>query len=86
MSTTPKTTGPFFVARNTKTGDTYVSLRGKTAYNPPEDYEISEVYMVSKEDLDDLLSDSTWLQCLEAAGVDNWQGISYAHELRGDEE
>ena len=22
-----------------------------------------------------------WLDCLEAAGVDNWEGIDYAHEL-----
>lgn len=22
-----------------------------------------------------------WLACLEAAGVDNWQGIDYAYEL-----
>ena len=25
-----------------------------------------------------------WLDCLEAAGVDNWEGIDYAHELKGD--
>lgn len=23
----------------------------------------------------------TWLNCLEQAGVDNWEGISYAHDL-----
>lgn len=22
-----------------------------------------------------------WLECLEEAGVDNWEGISYAYEL-----
>lgn len=25
--------------------------------------------------------DVRWLQALDAAGVDNWQGIDYAHEL-----
>lgn len=28
-----------------------------------------------------LVFDSMWLNCLESAGVDNWDGISYAHEL-----
>ncbi len=32
--------------------------------------------------LERLQEDSDWLQCLEAAGVDNWQGIEYAMELR----
>lgn len=27
-----------------------------------------------------------WLECLENAGVDNWDGFSYAHELFDDEE
>lgn len=26
-----------------------------------------------------------WLQCLESAGVDNWEGISYARELMDEE-
>ncbi len=28
-----------------------------------------------------LQRDSDWLACLEAAGVDNWEGISAAHEI-----
>jgi hypothetical protein len=28
-----------------------------------------------------LIEDQRWLQCLEAAGVDNWQGIDVAHEM-----
>lgn len=28
-----------------------------------------------------LLEASTWLNCLEEAGVDNWEGISFAFEL-----
>lgn len=30
--------------------------------------------------------DIKWLRALEAAGVDNWQGYSYAVEIYGDEE
>jgi hypothetical protein len=28
--------------------------------------------------------DLTWLRCLEAAGVDNWEGIETAIEMRGE--
>ena len=27
-----------------------------------------------------------WLNCLEAAGVDNWEGCEYAQEMMSDEE
>ena len=26
-----------------------------------------------------------WLHCLEAAGVDNWEGVDYAQEMMEDE-
>ena len=26
-----------------------------------------------------------WLECLEGAGVDNWSGIDYAHEMYEEE-
>jgi len=29
-----------------------------------------------------LMDDSEWLRCLEAAGVDNWEGFSYAQEMQ----
>lgn len=28
---------------------------------------------------------SDWLDCLESAGVDNWQGIDYAYEIWREE-
>lgn len=28
--------------------------------------------------------DLRWLVCLESAGVDNWSGIDFAHELLGE--
>ena len=30
---------------------------------------------------DQLMKDSEWLGCLEAAGVDNWQGIDEAYRM-----
>jgi len=36
---------------------------------------------VTKEHYEGLLERDLWLLCLEDAGVDNWQGISFAHEL-----
>lgn len=33
-----------------------------------------------------LEKDSAWLGCLEAAGVDNWDGYDYARELRRNDE
>lgn len=40
------------------------------------------VEMVSARELRSLRKDADWLGWLEAAGVDNWQGIDYARELR----
>lgn len=37
--------------------------------------------MISKSEYDRLVRDSAWLACLDAAGVDNWQGIEFAAEL-----
>ena len=33
-----------------------------------------------------LLEDRRWLAALENAGVDNWSGIDFAHELLNEEE
>lgn len=35
---------------------------------------------ISKADYDALIRDTRFLKCLEAAGVDNWEGSSYAVE------
>ncbi len=40
-----------------------------------------EKILVDKEEYEKLLEDSEWLRCLEAAGVDNWEGYDYAQEL-----
>jgi hypothetical protein len=40
---------------------------------------MSEV-TITREEYDALLQDSKFLQALEAAGVDNWEGYSFAME------
>lgn len=46
-----------------------------------------ETITITKMEYDQLLDDAFKLQCLESAGVDNWQGIDYAMEMyRGEEE
>lgn len=45
-----------------------------------------ETVKILKTDYDELLKDQEFLRALEAAGVDNWSGYSYAFELlEGDE-
>lgn len=48
-----------------------------------------KIVMVSQEEYDKLLERSVWLDALEAAGVDNWEGYDAAREIyqemcRGD--
>lgn len=40
---------------------------------------------ITKEEYDQLIKDQKWLQALEAAGVDNWEGCDIAREsFKGD--
>lgn len=43
-----------------------------------------EMVTIPKAEYDALNDELMWLQCLEAAGVDNWEGIDFAHELFED--
>lgn len=43
-----------------------------------------ELVTLSKSEYDSLVEDSDWLRCLEAAGVDNWDGYDYALEIRSE--
>ena len=45
-----------------------------------------ETITITKKEYNSLLEDSKWLQALEGAGVDNWQGYDYAKELFNEEE
>ena len=40
---------------------------------------------LSKDLYESLMEDQHWLSCLENAGVDNWDGISFAEELMQEE-
>lgn len=42
----------------------------------------TEMVTITKKEYDQLLKDSDWLACLEAAGVDNWEGIDEAMNIR----
>ena len=33
------------------------------------------------DEYNELIEASIWLECLEEAGVDNWEGVSFAQEL-----
>ena len=45
-----------------------------------------EMVRIPKSEYEQLQKDSNWLGCLEAAGVDNWDGYSDAIDiLNGDE-
>jgi hypothetical protein len=48
--------------------------------------ENKETVTISKEEYEQLLSDSHFLSCLEACGVDNWHGYSDAREMEIEEE
>jgi hypothetical protein len=45
-----------------------------------------ETVTISKKEYDSLLEDRKWLQALESAGVNNWEGYDYARELMNEDE
>lgn len=44
-----------------------------------------ETVTITKQEHERLLKDSEWLYYLERAGVDNWEGYDYAHELQSED-
>ncbi len=46
----------------------------------------SETVTISKKEYDQLIKDSEFLEALRAAGVDNWDGYSYAFEILNEQE
>lgn len=46
----------------------------------------TKMITISKSEYDRLCLDSEWLGYLEAAGVDNWQGIDEAIQMRAADE
>lgn len=45
-----------------------------------------ETITISKEDYEELISDQKFLQCLQAAGVNDWEGFEIAQENFQDDE
>lgn len=60
--------------------------RGVTHMQAQKDWEMREVCIVPKAELEVLQKDAAWLSSLEDAGVDNWSGISFAHDLMKEDE
>ena len=50
--------------------------------------EAMDTIEITRKEYDQLVKDSEWLSCLEAAGVDNWEGwdeaLSILHESEED--
>ena len=42
---------------------------------------MNELVEITKEEYSKLLEDQRWLQALESAGVDNWEGYDWAVDL-----
>lgn len=42
---------------------------------------MNDTVTISRKEYDALVKDSRWLGSLEAAGVDNWEGFSFAYDL-----
>jgi hypothetical protein len=40
---------------------------------------------ISQEEYDELIRDRKWVEALEQAGIDNWEGYAYALEIYRDE-
>jgi len=71
--------------------DNELGIKPVTVIEKVEDFQrvvVEETVTISKAEYERLLEDSEFLSCLEAAGVDNWEGYSYAHEMmnEGEEE
>lgn len=43
-----------------------------------------EMVTITKEEYEELLADSKFLACLDAAGVDNWDGYDFAQDMMDD--
>ena len=44
-----------------------------------------ETVTITKQEYESLLQDRKWLEALEGAGVDNWEGYDYAREIYNED-
>lgn len=68
-------------AWNIATGANY-NRNGRPKFDDQDDWELIPVSIVPTRELESLQEDADWLEDLRSAGVDNWGGIDFAHELR----
>jgi hypothetical protein len=48
---------------------------------------MEELMTITRKEYESLVADSNFLEALQSAGVDNWSGYDYAHEiLNGSED
>jgi len=52
---------------------------------PTHNIMTDETVTISKEEYESLLEDRKWLQALEGAGVDNWEGYDFAREIYNED-
>ncbi len=45
-----------------------------------------QMVTITKKEYEALLDDSNWVQCLEMAGVSDWDGIEIAQEMFNEDE
>jgi hypothetical protein len=45
-----------------------------------------EMVTITKKEYKRLFKREEWLSCLEAAGVDNWEGFDYAREIKNEQD
>jgi len=55
-------------------------------FQPQAERELEEMVTITKAEYERLCERDEWLSCLEAAGVDNWEGMEEAIRIRREEE
>jgi hypothetical protein len=82
------------IPNNISTGEMVVVLRAKSQKDDrsrltqeERDWFLSAARMIEylEKEVDKLQADSAFLACLEACGVDNWQGYEEAQEMLEEE-
>lgn len=48
--------------------------------------QVEETVTITKKLYDELTANSLWLSDLEAAGIDNWEGIDVAFDMKRERE
>lgn len=60
--------------------------KGEWIESTSKEFREDELITITKEELNNLIERSEFLECLEACGVDNWQGYDDAWEMMNEED